>query len=915
MTKPRDITGQKLAPEALQKSYEEFKDLFDNAPVGFHELDAGGRFVRINNTELKMLGYSAEELLGQHVWKIAADEELTRRSVLEKLSGKIPPSTGFERTFRRKDGSTFPVWISDWLLKREDGLIIGSRAAIQDITERKQAEKALLESRALYHSLVEQIPAGIFRKDPEGRYVLVNAWFCRLRGMKEEEILGKTPEDLLAAELEKFGDTRPKITHLLSLGTKHHQHIMSSGERIEVEEEYPAEDGHKRCLYVVKSPVIGSDGKIIGTQGVLFDITERKQVEMALRDHEAFLDTVIENIPHMIFVKDAKELRFVKFNKAGQELLGYSLEELAGKNDYDLFHKELADYFTGKDRQVLLGAKVENIPEETVLTRQNGERILHTKKIPVFDNAGQPLFLLGISEDITGQKRVEEELRSKTAFLEAQMDSALDGVLVVDSQGKKILQNQRLNELWKIPRHILENDDDSQQIQFVMNQTTNPKQFAEKVAYLYAHPDEISRDEIELIDGTIMDRYSAPVKDKAGKYYGRIWAFRDITGHRKLEMQLRHSQKMEAIGQLAGGVAHDFNNILAAITLQGELAMEARHSPEDVRESLQQILVSAERAARLVSHLLLFSRKQVMQTRPVDLNETVTNVAKMLQRLIGEDVRLQLRLHSTPLITRADAGMLDQVLLNLAVNARDAMPRGGTLLIQTAERDVDENFGKLEPDVKPGRYVYMSIKDTGVGIPPEVFPRIFEPFFTTKEPGKGTGLGLATVFGIVKQHQGFLKVESEPGQGADFQVYLPASTAPLESPRVAPKARPLGGVETILLVEDEDSVRSVLRAVLKSCGYQVLEAVNGVEALKLWEQHAASVALLLTDLVMPSGVTGQELAARLQKDRPQIKIIFMSGYSSEVAGRDIKLKAHENYLQKPFTRDQFLETIRHCLDS
>jgi two-component system cell cycle sensor histidine kinase/response regulator CckA len=405
-----------------------------------------------------------------------------------------------------------------------------------------------------------------------------------------------------------------------------------------------------------------------------------------------------------------------------------------------------------------------------------------------------------------------------------------------------------------------------------------------------------------------------PVRNADGQLERIIGVARDITDHRQMAEALRQSQKMEAIGQLAGGVAHDFNNILAAIMLQANLSSYVKDTPKEVLEGLQQINDAAERAANLVRQLLLFSRKQTMQARNLDLNEAVTSISRMLQRIIGEDVHLLLHLHPTPVMTHADASMLDQVLVNLAVNSRDAMPEGGQLLIQTSEKYVDENFARLHPDAAPGHYVCLSVRDNGTGIPPEIIPHIFEPFFTTKEPGKGTGLGLATVFGIVKQHNGFIELESKPGRGTNFRIFLPVSKAgPQYLDRMA-QSMPAGGTETILFVEDDEGVRALSRTLLERYGYRVLEANNGIQALKLWEEHHESVALLLTDLVMPGGLSGQDLAGRLQQYKPELKVIFTSGYSAatELQG---ELQSGENFLQKPFFPDQLMGIVRRCLDS
>jgi nitrogen-specific signal transduction histidine kinase/ActR/RegA family two-component response regulator len=413
----------------------------------------------------------------------------------------------------------------------------------------------------------------------------------------------------------------------------------------------------------------------------------------------------------------------------------------------------------------------------------------------------------------------------------------------------------------------------------------------------------------------VLDRYSSPVRDKAGNSCGRIWTFRDLTQARQLEAQLRQSQKMEAIGQLAGGVAHDFNNILSSLMMQAELIEMAESLPAEIADGMKQIRSDANRAAQLTRQLLLFSRRQVMQSALLDLNEVVINLAKMLQRIIGEDVRLHLNLHPVPLMTHADAGMVEQVLMNLAVNARDAMPKGGRLGIETAAQIVTEDLSGLYPDAQPGRYVCFSVSDTGAGIPPEILPQIFEPFFTTKAAGKGTGLGLATVFGIVKQHHGWLKVDNQPGQGVTFRIFLPASTVTAaETTQTETKPQPQGGKETILLVEDEAALRKTIRSLLERHGYNVVPAANGMEALDLWRTHGQDVALLLTDLVMPGGMTGYELARQLQSGQSKLKTIYMSGYSAEIAGREIELRPGEMFIQKPCAAGQLFEAIRRSLD-
>jgi len=513
------------------------------------------------------------------------------------------------------------------------------------------------------------------------------------------------------------------------------------------------------------------------------------------------------------------------------------------------------------------------------------------------------------------QRRTNAELVWKTAFLEAQVDSALDGILVVDAHGKRILQNQRLIQIFKIPDAIVNDQNDSVLFDYAVHQVKNPDEWARRIQDLYKNPDKVGRDEVELEDGTVLDRYSAPVRDRAGNYYGRIWTFRDITDRRRLEEQFRQSQKLEAIGLLAGGVAHDFNNLLSVI--QGYCSMFEMKNvpPEDQHKYVVEIQLAVERAAALTRQLLTFSRRQPMQMRPVDLNGVVSKIARMLQRILGEDISLQVKYSSHALFLNADAGMLDQVLLNLAVNSRDAMPNGGQLIIETAAGEVDKLIPAPVPPRK-GHFACLKVSDTGCGIPPELLARIFEPFFTTKEVGRGTGLGLATVHGIVQQHQGWIDVASEPGEGTTFSVYLPQLAHVPDPPAsTAERVQTLGGAETILVVEDEATLRRLFRNMLTRLGYRILEAPTGAAALEIWKQNRNEIQLVLTDLVMPDGMTGIDLSQRLLKDRADLPVIYISGYSREAVDSTVDLQEGVNFLPKPFQLEKLAQIVRLSLDA
>jgi PAS domain S-box-containing protein len=389
----------------------------------------------------------------------------------------------------------------------------------------------------------------------------------------------------------------------------------------------------------------------------------------------------------------------------------------------------------------------------------------------------------------------------------------------------------------------------------------------------------------------------------------------DVSERALLERQLRQAQKMEAIGQLAAGVAHDFNNILTVIQGHAGLVLLKLESGSAQCASLEQISQAAGRASTLVRQLLMFSRKQVMQFRHLDINETLGNTIKMLERLVGEHVQIEYRTHTPLPAIRADNSMIEQIAMNLAVNARDAMPNGGRLSISTSLQTIHRAPTPMDPERRDGDFICLTFSDTGTGMDTQILGRIFEPFFTTKPAGKGTGLGLSTVFGIVRQHNGWLEVESKTGLGTTFRIYLPASKQPVDKAEVVIDTALRSGRETVLVAEDEETLRQMVVQVLRFQGYTVLEAASGRDALEVWEQSRRPIDLLLTDMVMPGGIMGGELAERLSIHCPRLKVIYTSGYSPGMAGKDASLLRRRNFLAKPYSISKLAQFVRECLDS
>jgi two-component system cell cycle sensor histidine kinase/response regulator CckA len=388
---------------------------------------------------------------------------------------------------------------------------------------------------------------------------------------------------------------------------------------------------------------------------------------------------------------------------------------------------------------------------------------------------------------------------------------------------------------------------------------------------------------------------------------------RDVSDRKLLEEQFRQAQKMEAVGRLAGGIAHDFNNLLTVINGYSSLALEELDSADPLYTSIGEVNKAGERAAGLTRQLLAFSRRQVLTVQVLDLNSVVADVDRMLRRVLGEDIQYGTApapaLHSV----RADRGQIEQVIMNLAVNARDAMPDGGRLMIETANVELDENYAAQHSEVTPGDYVMLAVTDTGHGIDAATLSRIFEPFFTTKPQGRGTGLGLATVYGIVKQSGGSIGVYSEPGQGTTFKIYLPRVNAPPERVERRPAARQITGSGTVLVVEDEESVRALILTVLKQAGYRILEARDGAEALAICDRHQGTIHLVITDIVMPE-VSGRELAERVKTKRPEVKLLFMSGYTDNAMVQQGTLESDMPFLQKPFTPGALAGKVKALLE-
>ena len=523
--------------------------------------------------------------------------------------------------------------------------------------------------------------------------------------------------------------------------------------------------------------------------------------------------------------------------------------------------------------------------------------------------------LLGIFAAALGgeenRKRTDAELRASDERYRQIVQTANEGIWVTDEQDQVTFANHRLarmlgytpEELMHRPARDFVDPADLGDHEYRLQSARQGQ--ASQFERRLRHKD--GREFWTWVSGS-------PLFDDNGQYRGAFAMFTDVTERRHLEAQLRQVQKLESVGQLAGGVAHDFNNILAAIMMHLSLLRQNPELDQDTAEALKELEVETKRAANLTRQLLMFSRRSVIQSRIVDLNELVQNLLKMLRRLLGENIAITFDSQTQLPAVEVDIGMIEQVLMNLAVNARDAMPKGGKLTISTGSLELGDEAAKLHSERRPGAFVTLTVADTGVGMNEGTLKRIFEPFFTTKDVGKGTGLGLPTAHGIIKQHHGWIEVHSQPDQGSTFTVYLPVKVLPATTTELPPALSPvLGGNGTLLLVEDEEIVRRPIGTYLRKLGYHVIEAGNGNQAFNLWRQHREKIDLLYTDMVMPEGVTGLELAEKLRGEKPQLKVIISSGYSTEISMQGVPAGAGYIYLPKPSPSASIAAAVRECL--
>jgi two-component system, cell cycle sensor histidine kinase and response regulator CckA len=771
----------------------------------------------------------------------------------------------------------------------------------REMAWRRQAEQGRRDSDEQFYSTFEQSGIGMAVMSPDGRWLRVNQALC--------DMLGSAPDDLVgfSAEARTHPDDIPADREAIRL--------LLTGEcrTYTMEKRYLTRSGEVLWALVNVSLVSDAEAKPTHLIAVIHDITERKQAEAALRASEERYRFVAQASKEVVWDWDLLTDQVI-WDEGTGPLLDYQPAELGTTADwwYARLHPEDRERVVESlDSAIRQGETVWS--EEYRFRRADGSYAdVQDRARIVHDETDAPVRVISAMADLSQGRRSERRLQQV-------LDAFPTGVWIVDRQGRIVVDNTASREIWGPVRYLGLDQLPGYNTRWAASgQPVQPNEWGAARALESGETSLNQEITIDVPGGgqkTIVNS-AVPIRDAEGQTVGALNFSEDVTGKRaeeqagsRREEQERQADKMDAVGRLAGGIAHDFNNLLTGILTYSELILQELRPSDPLRADIEQIRQAGQRAAGLTRQLLAFSRRQALQPRVVSLNPLATELEPMLSRLLGTDVALDLLLDPEAGNVMVDPNQMEQVLVNLITNARDAMPRGGRVSITTANAQLHQDEAAQDTP-----YVAISVKDTGSGMDAATQARVFEPFFTTKQGSSGTGLGLSTAFGVIEQSGGHITVESQPGQGSEFTIYLPRYTGSEPALSRAEREVPQGGSETLLLVEDEDTVRASVRRLLEWHGYRVLEASNGSEALRIYEDNPEAIDLVLTDLVMPE-MGGHELVEQLRIRNPALRVVFMSGYTDRAVASDGSMQPATGFVEKPFTVDTLMRQLREVLDA
>jgi two-component system cell cycle sensor histidine kinase/response regulator CckA len=875
------------AVENLRRSESSLKSVVESLPFEFWVSDRDGLCIMQNSLSIRNLGNCVGNRLEQKRQPADFADRL-RHKVLtgEVVTNETSYDLNGTRSYRYEIMS--PV--------RDDETIWGATGISIDITQLKRAEEALLDSELRYSRLFEDAVLGIFQFSPEGRINSVNPALAGMFGYASSaELLSSVSN---SAHLYAAPRRQNWVVSL----------ILEDAECVRIENGFRRKDGSIFVGNLSVWKVRDRNGNIVCLEGFIEDISEQKRAEEAIRESEEKFRTIFENAPVMISSFDDSE-KCLLWNRECEKNLGWTREEVCESAD------PLILFFPDQEQKNRVMANIlradGNFTESRVLARDGGERTQLWANFRLPNGS-----VISVGHDITSRKKAVIDLQRERAFLRSLIGSIPDLIFYKDKSSTYLGCNRAFEEFaGKRETEIIGK--------------TDLDLFPVDMAGLFRTMDSMMLDSgtarrneewVVYPDGRrfLLDTLKTPFFDEQGNTLGIIGISRDITDHRraedernKLEAQLFHAQKMEAVGLLAGGVAHDFNNILTAIKGYAYL-LRSKIEEVQMLHFLEQLDRAADKATSLTNSLLAFSRKRVISLKPVEVSEAIGRSVKLLARLINEDIEIRSSMSGDSLTILGDESHIDQVVMNLATNARDAMPKGGTLTISTERFVMSMNFVEEHGFGRAGEYALIKFCDTGTGIDEEHRAHLFEPFFTTKEVGKGTGLGLSIIYGIVKQHEGYIDMESEPGKGTTFSIYLPLIKEKMKEIERKPEPRPKSGTETILIGEDDSNVRELTRCLLEEFGYRVLEAVDGFDTVEKFRSNRDKIQLVILDVIMPRK-NGRDVYEEITRIKPGVKTIFLSGYASDILTSKGIFQDGLNFLIKPVLPGVFLNKVREVL--